>query len=152
METLPRARQHYSASPRGATVEQRFWLKVSGASYQECWIWTASLKPNGYGQFRPSRRENVYAHRWAYEWLIAEIPAGLHLDHLCRNRRCVNPWHLEPVTTLVNNHRGETNAAKTHCPQGHEYTEENTARTGGRRYCITCRTARNRARTLRRGA
>lgn len=83
------------------------------------------------------------AHRVAYELLIGPIAAGLELDHLCRTHACVNPAHLEPVTGQVNLLRGvgfpATNAAKTHCPQGHEYTAENTYWSKkGQRGCRAC--------------
>lgn len=68
-----------------------------------CWLWTRQLTSNGYGKFNAGDQQ--LAHRWSYEFHIAPIPAGLELDHLCRIRRCVNPWHLEPVTTLVNRRR-----------------------------------------------
>ena len=111
---------------------QRFWSKVAVAPALDCWPWLASLNTGGYGQFmldgRPQR-----AHRLAYEELRAEIPAGLQLDHLCRNRRCVNPWHLEPVTNAVNTARGmlplingERQRSKTHCANGHPYNADNT--------------------------
>ncbi len=69
------------------------------------------------------------AHRVIYEWIKGSIPEGLELDHLCRDRSCVNPWHLEPVTHLENIRRGlggQNSRAKIHCPQGHPYDEENT--------------------------
>lgn len=83
------------------------------------------------------------AHRVAYELFVAEIPEGFDLDHLCRNRGCVNPDHLEPVTRRENLLRGETiparNARITHCPQGHPYDAENTRiRPCGRRRCAAC--------------
>ncbi|MEU5322933.1 HNH endonuclease signature motif containing protein [Streptomyces sp. NPDC021056] len=72
----------------------------------------------------------VLAHRYAWELLREPIPAGLVIDHLCRNRRCVNPGHLEVVTLAENTRRGfgisTFNALKTHCPQGHPYSVENT--------------------------
>jgi hypothetical protein len=121
-----------------------------------CWIWTGT-KGNGYGYFWDGRR-NAQAHRFSYEMHVGPIPAGLTLDHLCRNPSCVNPAHLEPVTLAVNLARsdrsrpmnGEHNRSKTHCPQGHPYDEENTARDlrDGGRYCRTCK--REKARERRR--
>ena len=71
----------------------------------ECWRWTGELNL-GYGRLSIDRKP-VYAHRWSYEFHVADIPEGLVIDHLCRNRWCVNPWHLEPVTIGVNVQRGE---------------------------------------------
>lgn len=107
-----------------------------------CWLWGLSLdKSTGYGQITIANR--VYkAHRVSYEAFVGPIPAGLHIDHLCRVRNCVNPEHLEPVTPLVNTRRSPiTHGNETHCPQGHAYDEANTYRAGGRRLCRKCRTA-----------
>lgn len=73
----------------------------------DCWRWAASLNAFGYGRFGVDGK-NVLAHRWAYEYYVAEIPPGLTLDHLCRNRWCVNPYHLEPVPQSVNARRAGT--------------------------------------------
>nr|WP_202546322.1 HNH endonuclease signature motif containing protein [Streptomyces sp. SID2119] len=109
-----------------------------------CLLWTAHLKSSGYGEFTAYGRRNVPAHRFAYELLVGPIPSGLHLDHLCRERRCVRPDHLEPVTPGENVRRGEgvsaINARKTVCPQGHPLSGENLYRKpDGRRVCRACR-------------
>ncbi len=88
------------------------------------------------------------AHRLCWELANGDVPAGLDLDHLCRNRACCEVSHLEPVTRQVNLLRGETitarHAAKTHCPKGHEYTAENTQMKRGTRQCRECDRIRHR--------
>lgn len=107
-----------------------------------CWLFTGALGNGGYApQLRIGDRR-VLAHRASYEDMVGPIPVGLALDHLCRVRNCVNPYHLDPVTQAVNNRRstsGEYWAGKTHCPTGHGYTEANTYRHGGKRQCRACR-------------
>lgn len=123
---------------------ERFWSKVERGRKRECWPWIGGSTRDGYGQFHPFRlRGKVQAHRYAYELLVGPVPSDLTLDHLCRNRACCNPAHLEPVTHRVNILRGTgasaRNLRKTHCAQGHEYTEENTyIRYDGRRECRVC--------------
>lgn len=128
----------------------------SEADANGCWIWQGGRNGRGYGQLRWQGPVKM-AHRLAYEAFIGPIPEGLHIDHLCRTRACVNPTHLEPVTAQVNVLRspvapGAVNAGRTHCPQGHEYTPENTYQYQARgdvrpgRYCRTCRRSRNAAR------
>lgn len=91
-----------------------------------CWNWTAALSHNGYGRVWTGVR-NRAAHRYIYELLVALVDGRLQLDHLCQNRKCVNPEHLEPVTSKENLRRsGHANRLKTHCKHGHEFTEENT--------------------------
>ena len=105
-----------------------------------CWLWTGALDRGGYGRCGQDK-----AHRVSYYLFKGDIPEGLDLDHLCRVRSCVNPDHLEPVTRSINCLRGDTgkvggNGAKTHCLQGHEYTEENTyLDSKGKRHCIKCK-------------
>lgn len=109
-----------------------------------CWIWTSSVRPNGYSQFRYSKAKNGYGHIFAYEHFIGPVPPATTLDHLCRNRACVNPYHLEAVPHQTNVLRGEgeaaKNARKTHCKRGHPLSGDNVyvnAKTK-RRICRTC--------------
>ncbi len=119
-----------------------------------CWLWTANLHPDtGYSRMWLSRHDNKLGHRIAFEWARGPIPEGLVIDHLCRNRACVNPDHMEIVTNVENVMRGESvfaqNARKTHCLRGHPFDAENTypVPTGGRA-CREC--ARQRKRERRR--
>jgi hypothetical protein len=137
-----------SNNSRRRPVAQRFWSKVTGGDYTTCWQWTGAANPRtGYGTFGVEKGKFALPHRWAYEALCAEIPAGLQIDHLCRNRLCVNPWHLEPVTPRENVRRCDSpfgrNARRTHCIHGHELSPENTQRTTtGGRSCKTCNARR----------
>lgn len=146
-------------------TKERFWAKVEKRG---CWLWTG-VKSAGYGMLTPrGKGSTMSAHVFAYEMLVGPVPDGLEIDHLCRNRACVNPEHLEPVTHKVNCRRGKMtpqerfklkqplpepkprgafNAAKTHCPKGHPYDEENTYyRKGNKnlRECLTCKRAAQR--------
>ena len=111
----------------------------------ECIIWHGRFNSKGYGRTTVNGVERA-SHRVAYERDIGPIPDGLHLDHLCRNRACVNPLHLEPVTCRVNLLRGDTiaamNAAKTECKRGHSLSGDNLyARPNGARNCRACKRA-----------
>lgn len=144
---------------QGSTPNQRFWSKVDkdgplptwAPFLGPCWIWTASLA-NGYGNLWFGKL-GVGAHRFSYELHVGPIPEGLQLDHLCRNRACVSPDHLEPVTHAENVRRGMVGAvnasrelAKTHCKRGHLFDEINTQQTATQRVCRACRALRARER------
>lgn len=107
------------------TKEMKFWAKVDKRGSDECWEWTASRGPKGYGKAN-YQGEWYSPHRFSYELHVGPIPDGLTIDHLCRNKGCVNPAHLEAVTNLENRRRAA--ALQTHCRKGHEFTPENTAR------------------------
>jgi hypothetical protein len=109
-----------------------------------CWVWVGAVNNKGYG-LTWFRRKITTAHRAYFIIAYGAVPTGLTLDHLCRNTRCVNPVHLEPVTHQENMRRGFF-GSKTHCPQGHPYAGENLVipKSGGRR-CRTC----DRAKSLR---
>ena len=132
---------------RSLPPAERFWPKVDKngpvpphrPELGPCWLWTAYCRDGRYPWMHYEGRP-LAAYRVAYILFIGPIPEGLHLDHLCRVPSCVNPAHLEPVTQQENNRREF--AAITHCPQGHEYTPENSGYTcSGKyrfRYCRIC--------------
>ena len=132
--------------PKPTLPEERFFGRVAFSEQRHqgtrCLEWVGYVMPNGYGSFSVNRT-TTYTHRWLYEHWVGPIPEGLELDHLCRNRVCCNPKHLEAVPHLVNVQRGEAGKRdrdKTHCPQGHPYAGEHlyVNPNTGKRLCRTC--------------
>lgn len=132
------------ATPRGSRTramrhvgspEELFWAKVNFGD--SCWNWTAYLDRDGYGLFR-TRTLRGRAARMAYLLLVGDLSPDLVIDHLCRNRACVNPYHLEPVTPKVNSQRSGK-GQRTHCIKGgHPLSGDNLIMSRGLRRCRTC--------------
>jgi hypothetical protein len=129
---------------RGQPFDVRFWLNVEKT--EGCWNWKGGVTGVGYGHLTRDGKD-IGAHRASYEMHKGEIPKGLVVDHLCLNRKCVNPEHLRAVTNRENVLRAQSapglpahNSRKTHCKNGHEFTPCNTIlHANGGRICRMCR-------------
>lgn len=110
----------------------------------DCWIWQGCTDRKGYGMIRVGGRagKTLKVHRWVLGLVGREIPEGMQVHHVCRNKRCFTPLHLDLVTVREHSQQSDSTAAKnrskTHCPHGHPYTPENTRITYGKRRCRTC--------------
>jgi hypothetical protein len=131
-------------------LSERFAAKVAKLP-SGCWRWTGFIDKGGYGRIQEGRRSGavLYAHRIAYEQVHGAVPEGCELDHLCRNRWCCNPDHLEAVSHRVNVLRGYAPTIQIHrsttCSRGHEWNEENTYYIKGypgKRQCRACKRER----------
>ncbi len=127
-------------------LKERFFDKIQPEPNSGCWLWDASTTKAGYGQFtaRAYSKNPIYAHRFSYEIHKGKIPSGMHIDHLCNIRCCVNPDHLEVVSLAENNRRVAArgrhhNSRKTHCKYGHPLSGENLyIPPSGERDCRIC--------------
>ncbi len=127
------------------SLQDRLMMNIVVSPETACWLWTGCGDKKGYG--RTSVRDKPgLAHRISYEVFVGVIPENLEIDHLCSNRRCINPNHLEPVSRQENIRRSEAgsfNRKKTHCPKGHPYSTDNlrTQKIGlyTGRFCRACR-------------
>lgn len=125
-----------------------------------CWEWVGCHSSGGYGAIGVWGQGRVTrAHRWMYERERGVIPKGMQIDHLCRNRGCVNPDHLEPVTHRENCARGASfsaiNSTKMHCPLGHPLSDGNldgSRARRGHRVCRTCMNLNNKRHRLKKKA
>ena len=132
-------------------VADRFWAKVHKTD--TCWLWTAAITGTGYGAIGVNGK-TVLAHRWAYEQVKGPIPKGMQLDHLCRVRHCVNPDHLEAVTSRENSMRGDHPWVKLsrsgYCKRGHAMTQDNIYIISGKARCRRCYLDKNRRYRMKR--
>jgi hypothetical protein len=126
------------------TPEERFWAKVDKDGPNGCWLWLASIDAHGYSHAGKGR----LAYRLAYQLVRGPVPAGLELDHLCRNKLCVNPDHLEPVTHAENVRRGALHRRRVTCEAGHLLALTRKVVNGRSKGCRVCKQMRDARRGL----
>lgn len=123
-------------------LKERFLAKTNKTD--GCWLWIGATGSNGYGQMQFGPRKQQ-AHRIAYQLYIGPIPDTLTLDHICRRRNCVNPWHVRPMTMIENSRIGNRFTARASCHKGHPYLPENTRLYRGYRVCRICKREKDKA-------
>lgn len=123
----------------------RLMRRVEKDAASGCWLWQGTVHDTGYG-YMSVGCQNRRVHRIAYELLVGSIPAGLTIDHLCRNRLCVNPAHLEPVTGAENSRRAMLLPWPRQCVKGHDLERRTGGRQAGRTFCRQCKNVNRRAR------
>ena len=111
-------------------IGERFLSALYTISGSECILWKGCTTKAGYGKLQENNKE-IYVHRYSYELFVEKIPEGLVIDHICRNKACVNPSHLRVVTNRENvvfnsESAAALNLLKSHCKNGHEFTPKNT--------------------------
>lgn len=121
----------------------RFEPKYTVNPVSGCWDWIAVRHRLGYGQFKDEGKM-WQAHRWAYRHYVGSLEEGKEIDHICRNRRCVNPAHLRQISHRDNVLASPTclasiNKARVECARGHSFSKENTSYRGNKRVCVQCR-------------
>lgn len=116
-----------------ATAEEKFYRMTTAT--KSCWWWEGPVNQSGYGVLTHDY-QSTYAHRWSWEHLMGAIPEGFTIDHLCANKLCVNPEHLETVSIAVNSSRRHGN--RVFCPRGHSLDDAYERPDGDGRQCLTC--------------
>ena len=139
-ERLIKALKDLEQAERLRVHDSRFWRHVDDSG--NCWEWKGTKDRKGYGQFTVNKK-HFFAHRWAYEALVGPIAVGMVVDHLCRNRACCNPSHMEIVTPVENVKRGEgitaQNSRKDKCQCGQPYFIAHRKDGRSYRYCRACK-------------
>lgn len=127
--TSKKPRKPWRSFPKASTLKEAFFLRVKKQPNRGCWDWVGCIDRTGYGRIL-TWTKGTMAHRLSYELHGGILDPKLTIDHLCRNRKCVNPKHLEQVPMSINFIRGESpmakSARKTHCVRGHKFTKQNT--------------------------